>query len=281
MKFYYMLTKPGIILGNLLTTAAGFALASGGHFDVWLFLMTAAGLALIIGSACVFNNYVDRHSDAKMERTKDRILVVGLVSLRGALIFASVLGVVGTATLLLFSNLLTAAIALFGFFAYALLYTFGKYRSSYGTLVGSVAGAVPPLAGYCAVSGHLDLGAMILFAIIVLWQMPHFYAIAVYRLDDYVAAAIPVLPATRGIPVTKVHMALYVFAFLIATLMLAAFGYTGYIYLIVAALSGLAWLGLCFRGIKASSDDRWARQMFRLSLVIILLLTIAISFDHH
>ncbi len=280
MKFYYMLTKPGIIFGNLLTTAAGFALASQHHFDVWLFLLTTAGLALIIASACVFNNYVDRHSDQKMERTKDRVLVVGLISLRRALIFASALGILGTAILLVFTNPLTTSIALFGFFVYAFLYTFGKYRSSYGTLVGSVAGALPPLVGYCAVSGRLDLGAGLLFAMMVVWQMPHFYAIAIYRLDDYVAAAIPVLPATGGIPLTKVHMVLWVAAFLVTVPLLTLFDYTGVLYLIIASLSGVAWLLLSLRGIRAQNDPRWARQMFFCSLVIILLLTLAISVDH-
>ncbi len=135
MKTYYMLTKPGIIMGNIITTAAGFALASKGDINYGLFLLTLLGLGLIIASAGVFNNYLDREMDAKMERTSNRALVKGTISLKNALIFASMLGLIGTVVLAYFTNLLTLGIALIGFFVYLVLYAFWKYRSFYGTLV--------------------------------------------------------------------------------------------------------------------------------------------------
>lgn len=279
-KTYCLLTKPGIILGNVITMAGGFALASrGGSIDFLLFLETVVGLALVIASACVFNNYIDRDVDKKMTRTKNRALVIGLISTQRAVLFAIFLGLSGTLFLALFTNLLTVAIALIGFFVYVVLYSLSKYRSIHGTLVGSIAGAIPPVVGYCAVSNRLDAGALILFTMIVLWQMPHFFAIAIYRLEDYAAASIPVLPAEKGMRTTKIHMMLYIVAFMAASFMLTVFGYTGYAYFIVTAVLGLIWFGLCVQGFSCDDDKPWARKMFIFSLVTIMTLSIMIPFS--
>ncbi len=270
IKTYYYLTKPGIIMGNVVTTAGGFALASRGTFDPWLFLATLVGLALVIGSAGVFNNYLDREIDRKMDRTKHRALAQGLISGRNALYFGSILVVLGILLLVLYTNWLTAAIALFGFLTYVILYGILKRRTVHGTLIGSIAGAVPPVIGYCAVSNRLDIAAWILFLIMVLWQMPHFFAIAIYRLQDYTAASIPVLPVVRGSHVAKIHMLFYTIAFLMATLLLTFFGYTGNLYLVVALLLGLGWIGLSIWGFSCKNDTQWARHMFRYSLLVIM-----------
>ncbi len=279
LKTYYMLTKPGIIMGNVITTAAGFALASKGSIDFVLFFWVLLGIIFIMASACVFNNYTDRHHDEKMERTKNRALVTGAVSLSNALFFATSLLFLGSFVLFKYTNLLTLGISLAGFFMYVVMYSIWKYRSTYGTLVGSVAGAVPPLMGYCAVSNRFDMGAFLLFAILVLWQMPHFYAIAIYRIDDYLAAAVPVLPLKKGHRITKVHMAAYILVLMVSLVGLTFFGYTGYAYLVVALLSALVWLILSFKGFKVQDDKLWARQMFRFSLVVIMLLSFMISVD--
>ncbi|HSX26517.1 MAG TPA: heme o synthase [Chlamydiales bacterium] len=279
IKTYYLLTKPGIIMGNAITTISGFFLASQGHFDLWLFIATLIGLPSVIASACVFNNYIDRHADAKMARTKNRALVKGLISGRSALLFAIFLGLFGFTILALYTNLLAVAIAALGFFVYVVLYSVWKYRSTYATLIGSISGAVPPVVGYCAASGRFDMGAALLFMILVLWQMPHFFSIAMYRFTDYTAASIPVLPVKKGIPTTKIHMLLYIIAFIIACLMLTVFGYTGYTYLIAASLLGLIWLLLCIKGFKADNDKVWGRQMFIFSLVLITVLCLMISLD--
>jgi protoheme IX farnesyltransferase len=279
ISMYYALTKPGIVLGNIITVAAGFALASRGVFQADLFLAAVLGIAFVMASACVFNNYFDRHADQKMARTKNRALPRGLISLKSALAFAVFLGVLGVAILFFYTNMLTALIALVGFFFYVVMYGIWKYKSVYGTLVGSIAGAIPPLVGYCAVSNRLDAGGMILFLIMVLWQMPHFYAIAMYRFDDYVAASIPVLPVKKGMYVTKVHMLFYIMAFMVATWALIGFGYVGYAYLAVATLAGAVWLFFCVRGFSAKNDRAWARSMFRFSLVVVTALSAVISFD--
>lgn len=277
IKTYFMLTKPGILFGNAVTAAGGFILASKAQIDLWLFLATLMGLSLLIASACVFNNYIDRNMDKIMARTQNRALVKGEISEQKAIVFATFLGLFGVLFLALCTNFLATVIAVSGFLIYVILYSLWKYRSSHATIIGSISGGIPPVVGYCAVVGRFDMGAFLLFMIVALWQMPHFFAIAVYRFDDYVAASIPVLPVKRGMHVTKVYMLLYIVAFLIPVFMLTVFGYTGYICPIVVGLLGLFWLFLCIRGFKSTNDQLWGRQMFHFSLVVIMLLCIMIS----
>ncbi len=159
------------------------------------------------------------------------------------------------------------------------MYSIWKRRSVYGTIVGSVSGAVPIVAGYTSVTNNFDMGAFIIFMILVLWQMPHFYAIAIYRLKDYAAANIPVLPVKKGIFITKIHMLFYIIAFIIAVSLLTLYGFTGYIYLSVALALGGGWLLLSIKGFKANDDAIWARKMFFFSLITITLLSVVISID--
>jgi protoheme IX farnesyltransferase len=244
-----------------------------------LLLATLVGLSLVIASACVFNNYLDRGIDRLMARTKQRALVRGLISGRNALIYATTLGLVGATTLLLFTNRLTTAVALFGLFAYVVLYGIGKRRTVYGTIIGSVSGAIPPVVGYTAVTGHLDATALALFLILVFWQMPHFYAIAMYRLADYQAAHIPVLPAKKGFLVTKINMLVFIIGFILACSLLTVLGSTSYVYLAVAVTLGLVWLAQCVAGFHASDDQRWARRLFFVSLLVLTSLCVTIGLD--
>ena len=275
-KAYIALMKPGIIMGNGITAVGGFALASRGHFDFWLFVAMFFGLSFIIGSACAFNNYIDRDADKKMGRTQNRALAKGTLPHRNALFFASFIGLLGTLLLAFYVNTLTTLIALCGFVIYVFAYSFMKYRSTHATLVGSIAGAVPPVVGYCAVSQHFDLGAVLLFFIIALWQMPHFYAIAIYRREEYAAASIPVLPVKEGIAKTKIQMVIYVAAYFIASVLPTLFGYTGMVYLSIAVFLGSVWLFLSLQGFKAKNDALWARKMFLFSLVIVTVLCSAL-----
>lgn len=276
---YIKLTKPGIIMGNAITAIAGFFLASKGHFDLGLFLAATVGLSLIVAAGCVFNNYMDRDMDKKMSRTQTRALATGAISVRDALIFAIILGVTGSVILFFFTNVLTLGIAIAGFVIYVVFYGLLKYRTMYGTEIGSIAGAVPPVVGYCAVSGRLDGGALLIFLIIALWQMPHFFAIALYRSKEYAAASIPVLPLVKGIAVTKFRMVLYTMAFIASTILLTFFGYTGYAYLAITTVMGLLWLALCLKGFKAIQNERWAHKMFKFSLVVVMILCLMISID--
>jgi heme o synthase len=279
IKTYYMLTKPGIIFGNLITAIGGFALGSMGRMNYALFLATLIGLGCVIASSCVFNNYIDRYTDKKMARTQNRPLVKGVISIQSAIVFAILLGLAGVLILALWTNLLTVVGAIIGFFFYVIMYSLLKYFSSHATLIGSISGAMPPVIGYCAASNRFDIGAIILFAILVLWQMPHFFAIAMYRFDDYAAASIPVLPVKKGMYVTKVQMVVYIVAFIVACLMLTAFGYMGYIYAVVTTLIGVVWLVVGIKGFKSCNDKIWARKMFVVSLVVIMVLCTVIALE--
>jgi protoheme IX farnesyltransferase len=267
---YYALTKPGIIYGNALTAAAGFFVAAHKHINFPLFLITLGGISLIVASGCVFNNYIDRDIDAKMERTKSRPLVRSAISLHDAIAFGILLGILGTAVLY-FTNLLTIAVALFGLFMYVVVYSLWSKRNTlHATVIGAIAGAVPPVVGYAAVSNSLDLGALILFLIHFTWQMPHALAIAIRRFDDYRAANIPVMPVALGIMPAKAQMLCYTVAFFLASTALGLTDYAGPIYLEVMALIGIAWFILCLQGFWAKDDKKWAKNVFLFSLIIIL-----------
>ncbi|MFL9609815.1 heme o synthase [Methylobacillus sp. Pita2] len=280
MKQYLLITKPGIIFGNLISVAGGFFLASRGEIDFALFLATAIGISLVIASGCVLNNYIDRDIDSKMERTRNRVLVRGLIPARNAVVYGCLLGVAGITLLYATTNMLTVWLSLFGFAIYVGAYSlYLKRNSVYGTLIGSLSGAAPPVIGYCAVSNEFDMGAVILLVIFSLWQMPHSYAIAIFRLKDYTAAAIPVLPVKKGILATKKHIVIYIVAFVIATIMLTFSGYTGNQYLVVAGVISIYWLGLALAGYKTNNDQIWAKKLFMFSIVTITALSVMMSID--
>ncbi len=278
-KNYYLLTKPGIIRGNAITAVAGFLLASKGNIDIWLLLATIAGISLIMASGCVFNNYIDRNIDKKMTRTKSRALVIRSVPAINALIYASLIGIAGFILLSIYTNLTTVIIGVIGFVDYIVLYGLAKRRSVHGTLVGSISGATPPVAGYTAVTGSLDVGAILLFLILVFWQMPHFYAIAIRRIDDYKKANIPVLPIKSGMKQTKIQIFLYIIAFICATTLLFIMGYAGITYLIVMLGVELYWLWIAGKGFEAKDNNLWAKSLFVFSLKVLLLFSVMLSID--
>lgn len=192
IQTYYRLTKPGIVYGNAVVAASAFIFGSHTFIDWRLFSLMLLGLSLIIASACVFNNYWDRDIDAKMERTKNRAFAAGRVNHTHALVFGFVL-LAGGVTLLLGTNILTLLLALLGFAVYVCMYTPLKSRTGYAVYVGAVAGAMPPVIGYTAATNTLDLYALAFFVFLFLWQLPHFFAIARYRYDDYKTAGVPLL----------------------------------------------------------------------------------------
>ncbi|MCU1724817.1 MULTISPECIES: heme o synthase [Pseudomonas] len=280
LKHFIQITKPGIIFGNVLSVAGGFFLAAQGHVDFMLFLATVIGTSLVVASGCVFNNWIDRDIDIKMERTKNRAMVQGLISSKVALVYATLLGVAGLGLLYVQANALAALFGLIGFIIYVGFYSlYLKRKSVHGTLVGSLSGAMPPVIGYCAVSGTFDLAALTLLVMFSLWQMPHSYAIAIFRFNDYLAASIPVLPVKRGILVAKKHILWYIVAFLAATLMLTFGGYAGMSYLAVAAAMGMYWLYMAWTGYKAKDDRLWARKLFVFSIFTITALSVMMSLD--
>ena len=271
LKVYYRLTKPGIIRGNALAAAAGFFLATPGRsFSVGLFAFMLMGLSLVIASACVFNNVLDRGIDAQMARTKKRALVTGHVTISVALVYATIIGAAGFTVLALGTNLLATLLAATGFIFYVAIYGLAKRRTPWGTEVGSISGAIPPVVGYCAVSGQFDTGAMLLFLVLVFWQMPHFYAIAIYRLSDYQSAKIPVLPAVKGAQVTVRRMTAYASAFVAAIIALAVFGPATWLFGLACGLMGILWLRKILAGRHVTDHEVWAKSVFRFSLLVML-----------
>lgn len=280
LKHFIQITKPGIIFGNVLSVAGGFFLASKGDIDFVVFLAAVIGTSLVVASGCVFNNCIDRDIDQRMERTRNRVLVQGLVSMKLALLYATVLGAVGVGLLYTYANPLAALLGVIGFVVYVGFYSlYFKRKSVHGTLIGSLSGAMPPVIGYCAVTNSFDFAALTLLVMFSLWQMPHSYAIAIFRFNDYSAAKIPVLPVARGILVTKRHILLYILAFLVATLMLTVGGYAGLNYLAVAAGMGMYWLYMAWKGYKAADDTVWARKLFVFSIFTITALSVMMSVD--
>lgn len=277
---YYELTKPRVTYGNVITVVAGFLFASQGVIDWWLLTVTTIGMTLIIASACALNNYYDRDIDAKMKRTKSRPSVTGAISGKNMVMFSIVLGFIGIALLYMFTNIWVVIVAIIGYIDYVWLYGRWSKRSSvHGTLVGSISGAAPILAGYVAVSAGIDIGAVLVFAILFLWQMPEFYSIAVYRRDEYKEANVPVSSVTRGIKRTRVQIFAYTLAFVIAVLLLTAFDYTGVTYTVVMGGLGLYWLVLGFKGLTTKDSDAWARKMFKFSLIVLVMFSLMISVD--
>jgi len=278
LKTYYELAKPGIIYGNLLTAVAGFFLASGRNINWWLLLAMALGLSLVIGGSCVFNNYLDQDIDGEMERTKDRALLSGAISPKSALVYASALLILGCLTLYFFTNLVTLLVALIGALSYVGVYTPLKRRTIYSSLIGSIPGATPPVIGYCAVTHTVNLEALLLFLILVLWQMPHFYGIALYRMKEYAKASIPLLPIKKGAQITKVHSMIYIFLFTLAAASLTYFGFTRYTYLAIVIILGLIWLYLGIKDFSTNTNDpRWGRRMFLFSLITITVFSVTLS----
>lgn len=282
VKRYYQLTKPGIIYANIMTATAGALLASDKHgFYPVILLAVVAGTALVIASGCVFNNYLDRAIDKKMARTRKRALVQNTIPYQNALVFGTVLGLLGFAVLWRYTNNLTVAIGLVGWIDYVIIYGIAKRRTVHGTLVGSIAGATSIAAGYCAVAGSWDTAATLLFLLMVAWQMPHFYGIAMFRSKDYKAAGLPVRPVSKGVRSTRNQIFFYIIAFVLATSLLTYYGYTGYLYLGAMLMLGLGWLVKALMDSRKFDDVTWGRKTFLFSLIVLLATSVLVAVGPH
>ncbi|MDO6705559.1 heme o synthase [Photobacterium sp. 1_MG-2023] len=271
IKGYLSITKPGIIIGNLISVSAGYFLAAKTEgLNGPLLIYTLMGVALVIASGCVINNIFDRDIDQKMSRTQSRLLATGAINVDIAFVYAIVLLLSGTVLLYQQANPLSAVVVLLGFVFYVFFYTMWYKRTSvYGTLVGSVSGAVPPLVGYLAVTNYISLEAILLFTMFCLWQMPHSYAIAMFRMQDYKNAGIPVLPVVAGIQKARRHMMAYVVAFTAVALAMFALGFSGYEYLLVTSGVCLWWCVVTFRSLDENNFVQWSKSVFKTSLFVV------------
>lgn len=278
LRSYYELLKPGVMYGNVLTGAAGFFLAAAGRVDWGLFMATIIGMTLVVGSACAINNYLDRDIDQKMTRTQKRPSVTGEVQPMAILAYSLLLGVLGFVILALWTNWLVVTIGGLGWVTYVWLYgAWSKRQSVHGTIVGSISGAMPIAGGYAAVSGHVDLGMIIAFLAVFFWQFPEFYSIAIYRRKEYAAADVPVITVARSVTVATRQILIYTILYVMTTLCLTLFDYTGWVYFIIMLGTGVHWIWLGSRGLHAKNTEQWARQMFRYAMVNILVLCVMFS----
>lgn len=285
LKTYLSLTKPGIIWGNLIAATGGFMLAAQGNPDFILYIITMLGVSLVVASGCVYNNVIDTDIDSKMARTQSRALVQKSVSKQAALWFATLLGCLGFFLLWYFTNTLTLAFAAFGFFVYVVLYTMVfKRRSVHGTLVGSASGASPPVMGYVAVTGQFDMASLLIFLGFCAWQMPHSYAIAIFRKQDYQASNIPLLPLVKGLKTARLQMAFYISLFFMAVLGLVYKNYVSWITLVVMSMVCGYWLYQCiflFKPHEVSFQaHQWGKRQFLTSIIAITLFSIIIAVDY-
>jgi heme o synthase len=277
---FVQLAKPGIIFSNLITAFGGFWVASRWDIDWALLIFMIMGTILVIGSGCVLNNYLDRDMDTKMARTKKRALPTGKMEPNVVLWYGIIMGIVGMSVLWFLVTPLSALLGLLGLFVYVWIYTaWFKRTSVWSTVVGAISGAVPPIIGYCAVNEQLDAGAWILFAILFLWQMPHFWALGIRRMEEYRAAGFPLLPVVRGSFVTKISMMRYVVLLVPTSALLYLYGYVGMIYLIAAIVMGIYWAYLCLKGFSAKDEEAWAKKTFIFSINYLTILFLIIVID--
>jgi heme o synthase len=278
---YLALTKPGIVRMCLIMTAGGLWLApSSVDWKVWLAALLGSSLA--VASANAFNMVWEREGDQQMARTRNRPVAAGRLGVTSSSVFAGLLGVAAMLVLGFGTNLLTAGLAAFALLSYVLVYTPLKRVTPLALVIGAVPGAVPPLLGWTAVTNSLDLPGAVLFGILLVWQMPHFLAISIFRKQDYAAAGIRCVPVVRGETVAKVQAIAWAVLLIPVSLALTPLGVTGAIYLVAAGVLGLAFLIQALRGLQAREGAaalRWARQLFVLSLVYLPALTIALVVD--
>jgi len=279
------LTKPRITLMVVVTMLGGIWLAR--HASLRLaFALSAAegarlaaaviGTALVVGAANTLNMYLERVSDGFMVRTRNRPLPTGRLPAGLALAFGIALGAVSVPLLAFEVNAITGLLAAVALVSYVALYTPLKRKTTISLLIGAVPGAIPPLLGWTAVKGRIELPGLLLFGVLFLWQIPHFLAIATFRRDDYARAGLKVLPVERGDRVTRLHIVGYLVALVAVSLALAAAGVGGRLYLGAAAFLGAGFFGFGLWGLRRSAGERWARGLFAVSIVYLVLLFAAL-----
>jgi heme o synthase len=281
---YVALTKPRIIELLLVTTVPTMVVAQRGLPPLWLILATVAGGALAAGGANAINMVVDRDIDRLMNRTKNRPLVTGAASVRGALVFALTLEVVAFVELWLAVNLLSAVLAISATLFYVFVYTLWlKRRSSQNIVIGGAAGAVPVLVGWAAVTDSLSWAPVVLFAIIFIWTPPHFWSLAVKYRDDYAAADVPMLPVVASMKRTTTEIVYYTVALVAVSFLFGPVAHLGWIYMVTAAVLGAGFLYLVTRlwGLAqtGTATGREAMRVFGYSITYLTVLFVAMAGD--
>ncbi|MCH8497730.1 MAG: heme o synthase [Marinobacter sp.] len=274
------LTKPRVVALMILTAVIGMLLAQPGIPSWQVLVFGNVGIALLAGAAAVVNHVVDQRIDIVMARTRKRPVATGRVSPVDAMLFAAILALSGMILLVWQVNQLTAWLTLASLVGYAGVYTlFLKRATPQNIVIGGLAGAMPPLLGWTAVTGQVDGHALLLVLIIFAWTPPHFWALAIHRKDEYAQAGIPMLPVTHGNRYTELHILLYTVMLLLVTLLPFATGMSGLIYLVGALLLGLRFLQYAVR-LYRGDDRRVALATFKYSITYLMALFVVLLVDH-
>ncbi len=280
LRQFLSLTKPRVVSLIVFCAVIGMFLSTQGMVPPKLLLAATAGIWLVAGAAAAVNCLVEQKIDAVMRRTRARPLPSGELTSAQTLAFAGVIGGIGLWTLYAFVNPLTMWLTLATFVGYAVIYTvLLKPMTPQNIVIGGASGAMPPVLGWAAVTGGVAPEALLLFLIIFAWTPPHFWALALYRTEDFAKAGLPMLPVTHGHRFTRLYVLLYTLILFASALLPFAYGMSGWIYLAAAVVLNGAFLGYAVR-LYVSYSDALARRMFRYSIVYLALLFAALLVDH-
>lgn len=280
---YYELCKPRVVALIVFTAIVGMFLATNppGMVPIGTLLFATLGIGLSAASAAAINHVVDQRVDGVMNRTRNRPLPTGHLPARKALGFALTIGALGLATLWFLVNPLTAALTFVSLIGYAVIYTmFLKRATPQNIVIGGAAGAAPPVLGWTAMTGSVDPNALWLFLIIFVWTPPHFWALAIYRREEYAKVDIPMLPVTHGTSFTRLHVLLYTVLLVVVTVMPFLTRMSGVFYLLSALMLGAGFLYYAFR-LWQTGSDRVAIRTFAYSIVYLMGLFAALLVDHY
>ena len=281
VRAFYALTKPRVVSLIVFTAVIGMLLATPGMVPLAILAAATLGIALVAGAAAAINCLVEQKIDSVMQRTRWRPLPRGELGSLETLAFAAVVGGLGLWLLGRYVNELTMWLTLGTFVGYAVVYTVVlKPATPQNIVIGGASGAMPPVLGWAAVTGQVPTEAMLLFLIIFAWTPPHFWALALYRTEDYARAGVPMLPVTHGKPYTRLQVLLYTLILFGVSLLPYAIRMSGFAYLLAALALGGVYLGYALR-IYFAYSDRVARAAFRYSIVYLAFLFAALLIDHY
>ncbi|HEY3326430.1 MAG TPA: heme o synthase [Novimethylophilus sp.] len=280
-RSFFLMCKPRVTALIVFTALIGMFLATPGMPPLDLLVAATIGIALASGAAAAFNCLIEQKIDALMARTRSRPLPTGQVSSVQTAVFATVVGALGLGILYSYVNPLTMWLTFGTFLGYAVIYTvFLKPATPLNIVIGGASGAMPPILGWAAVSNAISPEALILFLIIFAWTPPHFWALALYRRNEYANSGLPMLPVTHGEEFTRLHILLYTIILVAVTLMPTGSGMSGWIYLVSAAVLDAIFLVYAVR-IYREYSDALARRTFRYSILYLTLLFAALLLDHY
>ena len=276
---YIQLTKPSIIYLLVLTAATAMFLVDGFETNLLMALTGIFGIGLIAASSAAINQILDLEIDGKMKRTDRRPLVAGKIPVINAITFAAILFIIGSFLLLTFNNFFAWALTVATWIFYAFLYTrVLKFAGPQNIVIGGLAGAMPPVLGWVALTGSISPLPLLLVAIIFVWTPPHFWALAIDRIDDYENANVPMMPVVKGIEYTKIQILLYSFLLLACSLLPFAIGSLGIFYFISASSLGLIFIFLAAR-LMQDKNNSGAIPFFLYSIIYLTILFVSMILD--